>query len=400
MMRRIAIASVLLAAGCAGQQAAQKQPQGPTTTEERMRITNQFPFDVGVCQTQPRTLPQPLNQNILLGAMFSAQPEVLECLTSPTSRGDAKATRVAVTATVNDQGGTHAVSGENLSPEGQACVRKALELRVPLTALPTGAKPVEYQTEFNHQQDNNASVKLGLNPGSDFSGAVRLGQPTWCDCYAGFANKVPPTLKATVELKKGLANAAAITFEPVNNPEGDALAACLQGKMMAIPTKLDVDQLKFVYRFIHLNSRSTDAASAQALAPELRFFQLDLERGQRSADAAIAIGGRESAAAAYDAAVVKFQKTDRKKQQALLPELTSKCNALVAAAQQMVDAMSVQLQVDQRSLALIQELKAQDASFGEAETRLQEAITASQQDLENAQKRVKADQAICPKVNY
>ncbi|MGZ3459476.1 MAG: hypothetical protein ACXU86_13350, partial [Archangium sp.] len=60
MMRRIAIASVLLAAaGCATQQQAQTQAQaqkkGPTTTEERMRITNQPPFDVAVCQSKEAT---------------------------------------------------------------------------------------------------------------------------------------------------------------------------------------------------------------------------------------------------------------------------------------------------------------------------------------------------------
>ena len=56
MMRRIAIASVLLSAGCASQQPAQKQQAAPTTTEERMRITNQPPFDVAVCQPKALTL--------------------------------------------------------------------------------------------------------------------------------------------------------------------------------------------------------------------------------------------------------------------------------------------------------------------------------------------------------
>jgi hypothetical protein len=398
-----------------------------------MRIANQFPFDTAVCQAQAPALPQPLNQNVLVGALFASQPEVMECLADPRSRGEAKATRVIVKDTVTDQGGKHAISGENLTAEGQACIQKALDTRVPLTALPSGAQPVEYQTEFTHDQDTGVSVKFGLNPGSDYSGGVRLGQPSWCDCYAGFANKVPPSLQATVNLRRikssqeeALANARTlplpsgmqgdartaqksaeevekslpvavdITFDPAGAPEGDQLAACLKEKMMTVPMKLEADQLKFTYRFAHLNSRATEPASH--LAPELRFFQMDLMRGQRSADAAIAIGARDGAAAAYDAVVAQFQTASKRKQLDLLSELTTKCGALVTTSQRIVDAIGAQLQVDQQSLTLTQELKAKDPSFGEIETRLQEAVGATQQDLDNAQKRLEADKAICAKL--
>src|SRR5690242_4211711 len=196
MMRRIAIASVLLAAGCAGQQGAQQKTQGPTTTEERMRITNQSPFDVAVCQSKTPTLPQPPNQGILVGAILATRPEVMECLVDPKSRGEADTTRVVVKTTVNEQGGTHALSGENLTPEGTACIQKVLDARVPLSALPKGAQPVASESTFVHEAGNSPKVKFGINPGSDFSGAVRLAQPTWCDCYAPFTHKAPPILKA------------------------------------------------------------------------------------------------------------------------------------------------------------------------------------------------------------
>jgi hypothetical protein len=393
MMRRIAIASVLLAAGCAGQQAAQKQQQqAPTTTEERMRITNQPPFDVAVCQQAASTLPQPANQGILVGAILATRPEVMECLVDPKSRGEGTTTRVVVKTNVTDQGGSHTVTGENLTPEGTACIQKVVDARVPVAALPKGAQPVQNESTFVHEAANSPSVKFGINPGSDFSGAVRLAQTTWCDCYAGFTTKAPPILKANVELKKGSATAAAITFDPVGNPEGDTLATCLQGKMMAVPAKLEVDQLKFPYRFIHFNSKATEPSAE--LTPELRFFQLELERNQRSANAAIAFGARLNAAEAYDAIVSKYQKT---KDWKLIDELKGKCKALVDSAQGWVNAIDAQLKVDQATLALAQELKAKDPAWGDVETKSQEVITGTQQDLANAQKRLEADQGACPK---
>jgi hypothetical protein len=407
MLRRIAIASLALTAACATQQEAKTGTAAPMTKEERMRITNQAPFDVAVCRPKALTLPQPPNQGILVGALLATRPEVMECLVDPKSRAEGTTTRAVVKSTVNDQGGTHTVSGENLTPEGQACVQKVVSARVPLTALPKGAQPVESETTFVHEAANSPSVKFGINPGSDFSGAVRLGLPTWCDCYAGFANKAPPLLKATVHLKKqapakdaqpkeGEApapqSASTITFDPVGTPEGDQLASCLQAKMQAIPTKLETDELKFPYRFVHFHSGATEPAAD--LPPELRFFQLELVRSQRSAEAAIAFGARANAAEAYDAIVSKYQKT---KDWKLIDELKAKCKGLVASAQGWVDSINAQMQVDQATLALAQELKAKDAAWAEVETKSQEVLTGTQQDLTNAQTRLKDDQAACPK---
>jgi hypothetical protein len=393
MMRRIAIASVLLAAsGCATQESAQKKASGPTTKEERMRITNQAPFDVSVCQTKSTALPQPANQGILVGALLAARPQVMECLVDPKSRGEADTTRVVVKTSVTDQGGTHAVSGENLTPEGTACIQKAVDAAAPLTALPKGAQPVASESTFVHEAANSPSVRFGINPGSDFSGAVRLAQPTWCDCYAGFGNKAPPLLKANVELKKGSPTAASVTFDPVGTPEGDQLAACLQAKMMAVPAQLEVEQLKFGYRFVHFNSQATEPAAD--LPPELRFFQLELVRNQSSAKAAVAFGARANAAEAYDAIVQKYQKT---KDWKLIDELKAKCRALVDSAQGWVNAIDSQLKVDQATLALATELKAKDNAWGEVETKSQEVINNTQQDLANAQKRLADDQNACPK---
>jgi hypothetical protein len=392
MMSRLALTSLLAAAaaGCASPQAAQKG--GATTKEERQRITNQAPFDVAVCSQDKAALSQPLNQGLLVGALLDLRPQVMECLVDPKHRGTADSTRLVVKTTVNPQGGTHAVSGENLTPEGIACVQKLVDERVPLTALPAGAAPVESESTFVHEVNSSPNVRFGLNPGSDYSGNVRLAQAQWCECYAGYATKAPPMLRANVDLKKASATAADITFDAAGTPEGDQLATCLKGKMAAVPAKLDTDELKFPYRFVHFNSNATEPAAD--LTPELRLLQLDLVRNQRSADAALAVGNRTNAAEAYDAIVAKYQKT---KDWKLIDELKSKCRALTDAAQALVNSIEAQRQVDQSTVDLARELKAKDAAWGELEAKTQEIIGNTQQDLDNAKKRLELDQAACPK---
>ncbi len=393
MMSRIALTSLVAAAvaGCAGQQQA-KNGAPAVSKEERLRITNQSPFDVAVCKTQAPALSQPANQGILVGGLLASRPQVMECLVDPKNRGPAENTRLVVKTTVNDQGGSHAISGDNLTPEGIACVQKIVDARVPLTALAKGAAPVESESTFVHEVGNSPSVRFGLNPGSDYSGNVRLAQDEWCECYAGYENKAPPTLRANLDLKKGQATAADIAFDPAGTPEGDALATCLKGKMAAVPSSLEVDELKFPYRFVHFNSHATEPAAD--LSPELRLLQLDLVRNQRSADAAIAFGNRANAAEAYDAIVAKYQST---KDWKLIDELKAKCKTLVNTSQQWVDSIESQRQVDQTTVDLATELKAKDAAWGELEAKTREIIAATQQDLDTAKQRLAADQGACPR---
>lgn len=392
MLRRLAIASVLFTAACAGQQkpAAAAGPAAPK--EEKMRITNQPPFDVGLCQPRQLTLTQPANQAAIIGALVAVRPQMLECLVDPKNRGTASATKVVVKTTVDTTGTKNAVSGENLTPTGTQCIQAVVDKVVTFPALPAGAAPVEGQAEVNHEVGNNASVTFGVNEGSDFSGAVRLAQPTWCECYAGFQGTVPPMLVAKVDLKKGQATPVDVTFEPSGSTEGDALAACLKPKLAALPVKLTVDELKFNHRFIHFNSQSTDPMGN--LPPELAFYQLELVRGQRSADAAIAFGQRSNAAETYDAIVAKYQKT---KDWKLVDELKAKCAALVKAADAWVGALDAQQTVDQRTLEVVQKLKATDETWGPVETATQTAITKDAEDLKTAQARRQADEAACPK---
>ncbi|HZI16843.1 MAG TPA: hypothetical protein VE153_41130, partial [Myxococcus sp.] len=127
MLRRLAVASVLFTAACAGQQKpdAAQGANKPTSTEERVRIGNQPAFDVASCFPRELSLPA-ANQGVLVGALLTTRPQVMECLVDPRSRAGGETTKVTVTASVTDQAGAHTVTGENLTPEGQQCVQAAV----------------------------------------------------------------------------------------------------------------------------------------------------------------------------------------------------------------------------------------------------------------------------------
>lgn len=390
MLRRAVVASLALTASCAPVQ----KKDGAAAVQDTVRVSNQHPFDTAVCQSaQPVQLPQPVNPDILLGALSALRPQVMECLVPPTSRGEAKSTRVVVKARVSDQGGQYTVSGENLSPEGQACVQKAVEARVPLTASPKGSAAVTAEAEFSHEQGRSLAVTLGSDAGSDYSGAVRLGQPQWCDCYAGFTTQVPPTLMAHVQVAQGQTTPT-VTFDPVTTPEGTALATCLQQKMAALPVKAPTEEMRFSRRFIHFNSLATEPSTDPL--PEQRFLQNELVRQLRAADTTLWFGARDSASEAYDAAVVKFQKSKDKK---LMPELIAKCDQVVEADAKWAAAVEAQHKADQQSLVIAQELKVKDAAaWAAAEASVQQAVTSSQEELSRAQKRVATDRDACSKM--
>jgi hypothetical protein len=392
MLRRIAIASVIFTAACAGQQ---KAPAAPTTVQEKMRITNQPVFDVALCHPRQLTLPQPPNQATLVGALISARSQVMECLVDPKDRGPAETTKATVKTHITDTEATHTVTGENLSPEGQKCIQDAVNKAVPLQPLATkGAAPVDAQAEFIHEMNNSPAVKFGINEGSDFSGQIRLAQEQWCDCYAGYATQAPAVLTAKITLKKASATAADITFEPSGSTEGDQLATCLKSKIAALPAKLSADELSFPHRFVHFHSLATEAATS--LPPELRFYQLELVRGQRAASTAIALGVRANAAEAYDAIVTEYKKNPSKNW-GMVPDLKARCADLVKAADEWIAAIEAQQSSEQQTVTLVQELKTKEEGWTAVEAKSQEALTATQKDLETAKQRRQADEAACPK---
>jgi hypothetical protein len=391
MLRRLAIASVLVTAACAGQQKAVDSAQA-ASVQERMRITNQPVFDVALCHPRGLTLPQPPNQAILVGALISTRPQVMECLVDPKNRGPAATTKATVKTSVTDQAATHTIVGENLTPEGQACIQAVVDKAVPLQPLAKGAAPVTADAQFIHELNNSPAIVFGINEGSDFSGHVRLAQEQWCDCYASYATQAPVTLTAKIKLMKASPVPVDVTFEPSGSTEGDQLAACLKTKIAALPAKLSVDELTFPHRFVHFHSLATEPAAS--LPPELRFYQLELVRGQRAATTAIAFGTRANAAETYDAIVAKYQKS---KDWKLVPELKEKCAALVKAADGWLAAIEAQQSSEQQTVTLVQELKAKDEAWAEVDTASQLALANTQKDLETAKQRRQQDEAACPK---
>jgi hypothetical protein len=394
MLRRLALASAVFTfTACA---TAQKQGTGDAAAaaaaaQDTVKVGNQQAFDVASCP-QAMPLPQSLTPNVLVGALVAARPAVMECLVAPTARGPAKSTMVMVKLSVSDQGGKHAITGENLTPEGQACIQKTLETLIPLPALPKGTAPVSADVDFAHQQGRSPSVTMGESVGTDYSGAVRLGQVQWCDCYAPFTTTVPPVLKATVKLAKGQPAPASVAFDPAGSPEGETLAACLKQKMMAVPVGQVTEDMQFSRAFTHYNSRAPEPAAG--MSPEHRFNQLELLRNYRTGEAAIALGGHEGATDAFDATLIKSQKAKGK----MAGEVAAKCTQLLEAGTKWVSATEAQLKAEQAVLATAQELKAKDAMWAQVEAQIQPTVARTQEDLTNAQARIKTDQETCSKM--
>ena len=244
MLRRLAVASVLLTAACAGQQKPRRRRRcrachrrsGCASPTSRLRPGRLLPARADAAASPP-------TRASCVGALLSARPQVMECLVDPKNRGPAATTKVTVKTTVTDQGATHAVTGENLTPEGQPASRRCWTRACSSQPLAKGAQPVEATTTFEHEQANSPSVTFGVNEGSDFSGAVRLAQPQLVRLLRGLqATRRPPVLTAKRrQLKKAPADARrSVTFEPAGSTEGDQLAACLQPKIAALPGEADV----------------------------------------------------------------------------------------------------------------------------------------------------------------
>jgi hypothetical protein len=391
MLRRVITAcAVFSATACVISPLDFQQNAAPAAP---VRISNQLPFDVAACQSGPvEALPPAVHPEILLGALVTTRPHVMECLMAPTSRGEEKKTQVTLKVRATDASVEHTVLGENLTEEGKACVQKALETQVPVVALPKGSAPVSGELELSHEVGRSLAVTLGENSGSDYSGAVRLGQPRWCECYADYTTRVPPQLKALVKLKHGLEHPEEVNFEPVDTPEGTALATCLQEKMMALPASLPAGGQHFPYNLIHFNSRATEPA--EYLKPEVRAMQMEMARTLLSAKMRIALGAHTHASDSYDD--VAAASSRRPKDKTLRAELPVKCQKMMDAGNTLVSAMRSLLDADQRMVALLQELKGKDeGAWGAAADQMQEVITQEAQDLANAQKRVDYDKQAC-----
>jgi hypothetical protein len=399
MLRRLAVASAVFTfTACAP---VQKQGTGgeaaaAPASEDTVKVSNQVAFDIASCP-QAVTLPDNATPNALVGALKAIRPSVMECMVAPSSRGPAKTTNVVAKLSVSDKETKATVAGDNLTPEGQACIQKTIETLIPLKPQPKGFAPSLGEAEFVHEAGRSHSVTLGESVGSDWSAAVRLGQPQWCDCYAAFATTAPPLLRASIKLAKGQAAPANIAFDPAGSPEGEALVACLKQKLMAVPLGTVAEDAQFSRAFLHYNSRAPEPSVG--MAAEVRFNQVELARNYRTGAAQAALGAHESATDAFDAAIVKSQKAkDKAAKAAAAAEVAEKCTQLIDAGNKLVVATEAQLKAEMAVMASASELKAKNPALAQLETQLKELTMTTQEDLNNAQTRIKADQETCSKM--
>src|SRR6185437_15207482 len=124
-----------------------------------------------------------------------------------------------------------------------------------------------------------------------------------------------------------------VTFEASTDATAGKVAACLTGKIKALALKPPQGQsisLPYTFRFVH----SGIADALPDATPEIQLIQIDLQRGRRTADVAIAEGNRTLAAAVYEDVVKRFKA--HAKPEPSIVELKGKCAALLAADDKLI----------------------------------------------------------------
>jgi hypothetical protein len=322
---------------------------------------------------------------------------MLECLADPKHRGPAKDTSFKVATELNDAGAKHTITGENVTPEGRKCMEGVLQASNVFVAQPKGTPPVTGELPLLHSAGAQPAVTFGTNAASDAVGNLRLAQNSWCSCYGDYKTAQAPLVKATVKFMRGSDKPSEVTLDPATDPRAQRLGACLKEKIAstsAVSLK-DSDALTVPYAFQHVNSNALDADPAAP--PPVQFLQLEVIRGRRAADTILAVAERGSAVKVYDALVQKFK---AKSGSVSFKELDNKCKALLRADEGWAAAVEKQLDTDKKTLTLVSSLKAQDASWGEAETAANNTVATGEKDLAAAKKTRADDEKVCPKERY
>jgi len=71
---------------------------------------------------------------------------------------------------------------------------------------------------------------------------------------------------------------------------------------------------------------------------------------------------------------------------------------VIEAGNNWVAATEAQLRAEQAVMSSARELKAKNPALAQLETQLQQLVATTQEDLTNAQTRIKADQETCSKL--
>lgn len=404
------IAPLALYTGCAS--SPTPQPENPGTAEQATKGQPAGPalqklatlgwFDVATCDPAVAES-KALNPNALLGETLMARARVMECFVDPGSRGKDKLTEATIEVSAGAAEPDVKVSGANLTPAGQACVKDAVSKR--LAGLPhaaAGAAAVTTKVPFTHDNTLLPAVKLGVNDGSDVAAHTRLALPSACECFAAWKGAAPRSLKAAVEVLKaeggGKESSPTLTFEPAGDAQADAVASCLAEKLhaKAWPAPSKSVKVPVVFRFIN----SDVAAALPDAAVDLQFSQLDQERGRLSAAVAVAAGARQAAAEAYNQLVTKFKaaQTARSKNMITVEQLTEGCGGLTSADDGWIAALDKLLDVEKRTHDYAAAQKAKDAAWSQAEAVSAVKQAEAAKDLASAKTTKDNDAKACPKV--
>lgn len=437
MIRRLALLPALvLLPTCAS-----LKKGGHEVKSEKQKIVNVSYFDVASCFPRQLELPEKITSEVLMGVQLHSQPMVMECLVDPKARGPEKKTAVAIESALTDAGVENKVSGQNLTADGERCIKDALDRwMATMPALnakngfapapPKGEspKPLSSQLKLEHVADVSPTVTMGVNEGSDYVGAIRLAQARWCECYAPWKETSPRQLtalikiarpvkekdkkEATAEAKKEdqakagpvLVHPAEIVFQPTQDAAADQVAACLKDKLMALdlPTPAGEFFTLPAFPFNHVHSWSKDPIPEAA--PNVAFIQFDLLRGTRTAEAALAYGPRTVAVTAYDEAVKLYKEQAamkrRPKNMVTVKELKDKCARLLEADDAITRALEQQLVVDQATHDFVVSLLAKDPQWAEAEAVSKEKVASAQKEVADSKQMRAQDAGACPREHY
>src|SRR5262245_33783077 len=121
--------SAALALACGAKQETTSEPVVKMLSNT---VTNQTWFDLANCFGQTPKAPHRAETEVLLGLLESANPQIMECVANPKNRGPKERTVITVTTKVPETGvPEHSILNENLTPDGETCVRGVLAKVVP-----------------------------------------------------------------------------------------------------------------------------------------------------------------------------------------------------------------------------------------------------------------------------
>ncbi|HEY1418024.1 MAG TPA: hypothetical protein VGF41_08960 [Myxococcaceae bacterium] len=409
MRRQFSLLTGAILLACAGGQSS----SAAAPTEQRQRVQNLTPFDIGTCFPGKVDMGKTANEYTLQAAFRAARPAVNECLTDAKVQNGTTATKGKAAMTIDASGTTVAVSGDGVQPAATGCIEKAIRAQLEGVTAPAGGKPFTLEAPF--EREPNTMVRMGINEASDVEGTIRLAVPQWCSCFEPIKTLAPPSLSGMVTVTRvdptkkspdgGTLKAVTAAMQ-ASEPAAAQVASCLNQKIEGLPLKSSSEQLIVPAQLFLLNSGGP-ASMPATVAPQVQFAQLDVVRERRQAEAFAALARRQSVANKYDGQVQAYQAAvsskDAKKRKAaggMVKDLKSGCAALVKADEEYTKALESEAAVEQEAVTLAQTLKAKDPSWADAEKASGGALAETQKQIDASKQLTTANQKACPKEKY